>query len=159
MMYNTRPLAAVVLLFLSLTAASDDTDVNIAIIVHPDVGQESISTQDLEQILVGNKRFWDGGKSITILIQAPVSRERDIVIGKLMKMSESQYRQFWISKVFRTEVASGPKVVLSNEMAASLIGRIPGAMAFARDDEIPKGVKVLKVDGLYPGEDGYPLQY
>lgn len=132
---------------------------SLAVIVNPAIQQESISMVNLKKVLVGDVRFWDGGELITILIQAPVSWERDTLLSKVMEMSEPQYRQFWISKVFRTEVASGPKVVLSNEMAATLVSKIPGAVAFVNNDEIPAGAKILKVDGLLPGDAEYPLNF
>ena len=73
-------------------------------------------------------------------------------------MSEAQFRQYWISKVFRAETASGPKIVYTNEMASQLVAAIPGAVAFMDVSEAPQGLKVLKIDGLLPGEKGYPLR-
>jgi hypothetical protein len=136
-----------------------DNKRSLVVIVNPTVPQDSISTEDLRLLLLGDIRFWEGGGLVTLLIQAPVSWERDTVLGKVMKMTEPQYRQFWISKVFRTEAASGPKVVLSNEMAGILVSRIPGAIAFVDDAEVPPDAKVLKVDGILPGEEGYPLVF
>ena len=147
------------LFIISLQAIADDQTRSLAVIVNPSVRQDSISIEDLRNTLLGDIRFWDGGGLVTLLIQAPVSWERDTVLGKVMKMSEPQYRQFWISKVFRTEAASGPKVVLSNEMAGILVSRIPGAMAFVDDADIPADAKVLKIDGLLPGDDDYSLKF
>jgi hypothetical protein len=141
------------------TEANADNNRSLVVIVNPTVQQDSISTEDLRLLLLGDIRFWKGGGLVTLLIQAPVSWERDTVLGEVMKMSEPQYRQFWISKVFRTEAASGPKVVLSNEMAGILVSRIPGAIAFVDDAEVPPDAKVLKVDNILPGEEGYPLVF
>ncbi|MBL4673801.1 MAG: hypothetical protein JKX81_16195 [Arenicella sp.] len=158
----------VLLVFFLLCSASksfSEDDVNadnkrsLVVIVNPTVPQDNISTEDLRLILLGDIRFWEGGGLVTLLIQAPVSWERDTVLGEVMKMSEPQYRQFWISKVFRTEAASGPKVVLSNKMAEILVSRIPGAIAFVDNAEVPPDAKVLKVDGILPGDEGYPLVF
>jgi hypothetical protein len=43
-------------------------------------------------------------------------------------------------------------------MAAELTGAIPGAVAFVASGQVPKGLKVLKIDGHLPGEKGYPLR-
>jgi hypothetical protein len=75
----------------------------------------------------------------------------------IYEMSEAQFRQYWIAKVFRAEAASGPRIVYSNEMAAELATAIPGAVAFVDASQVPKGLKVLKIDGHLPGEKGYPL--
>jgi ABC-type phosphate transport system substrate-binding protein len=132
---------------------------SIAVIVNPKVTQQSVTESELRKILVGETRFWDDGTSITLLIQAPVSWERDVLLGEVMEMTEAQYRQFWISKVFRTEVASGPKVVLSNSMAATLISKIPGCVAFVNSDDVPADAKVLQINGLSPGDEKYPLRF
>jgi hypothetical protein len=42
-------------------------------------------------------------------------------------------------------------------MAAELALAIPGAVAFVEASQVPKGLKVLKINGLLPGEKGYPL--
>ena len=155
--------ALLICLLLSLASNSFAEDPvptrSLVVIVNPSVPQDTISTEDIRLMLLGDIRFWEGGGLVTLLIQAPVSWERSTVLGKVMEMSEPQYRQFWISKVFRTEAASGPKVVLSNDMAGILVSRIPGAIAFVDDSEIPPDAKVLKVNGLLPGDDGYPLNF
>ena len=132
---------------------------SMVVVVNAQVTEEDISEGDLRKILIGETRFWQDGTSITLLIQAPVSWERDVLLGKIMEMTEAQYRQFWISKVFRTEVASGPKVVLSNSMAATLIGKIPGCVAFFDSDEVPDGAKTLRINGLTPDDENYPLRF
>jgi hypothetical protein len=72
-------------------------------------------------------------------------------------MSEAQFRQYWISKVFRAEATSGPRIVYSNDEATGLVAALPGAISFIDVTQIPKGLKVLKIDGKLPGEPGYKL--
>jgi len=43
-------------------------------------------------------------------------------------------------------------------MATELVSAIPGAVSFIEADKIPAGFKVVKVDGIRPGEKGYPLR-
>ena len=38
-----------------------------------------------------------------------------------------------------------------------MVRQIPGAIALVQADRIPRGVKVLRIDGRSPGEAGYPL--
>jgi len=159
-MHKIRIILVVILLAIfSRVAVADEAPTSLAVIVNSAIKQESISMDNLKKMLIGDIRFWEGGELITLLIQAPVSWERDTLLSQVMEMSEPQYRQFWISKVFRTEVASGPKVVLSNEMAAILVSKIPGAMAFVNNDEIPIDTRVLKIDGFLPDDENYPLKF
>lgn len=148
-------LCALSVLGLSGVAAAPPTDV--AIVVHPDVPVDSLTFADLRKLLLGDTQYWPNKARVTLLIRAPVARERDVLLSKIYQMSEAQFRQYWIGKVFRAETAAGPKVVYSNDMAATLVASIPGSVAFVDAAQIPKGVKVLKVDGRAPGEKGYPL--
>lgn len=142
---------------LAMPLAAPAADADLAVVTHPGVAADDLSQAELKKILLGDRRFWQPGQPVTLLIQAPVSWERDFVIGQVMGMTEAQFRQYWISKVFRAEATAGPKVVLSNEMAMTLISKIPGALAFVPADQVPDGVKVMKVDGALPGSDDYPL--
>ena len=91
------------------------------------------------------------------MVQHPNTQERGRLLRSVFRMSETQYKQYWIAKVFRAEIASGPKIVLSNEMAAHLVNSIPGAIAVLPVSEIPDGLKVLRIDGQLPGDAGYGL--
>jgi hypothetical protein len=48
--------------------------------------------------------------------------------------------------------------VYSNETAAELTSAIPGAVAFVDAAQVPKGLKVLKINGALPGDKSYPLK-
>lgn len=133
-------LAVVFLLTLSLSAASNPTD--IAIVVRPDVPVDNLSFSDLRKLMLGNRQFWNPGLRVTLLIRAPGAHEREAVLKAIYQLSESQFQQYWIAKVFREEATSGPRIVYSNEMAAELVAAIPGAVAFVEASQVPKGLRV-----------------
>jgi len=137
-------------------AAPEENDV--AIVVRPDVPVDNLSFAELRRVLLGDRQFWSSNLRVTLLVRAPGAREREVVLKNIYQMSEAQFRQYWIAKVFRAEAASGPRIVYSNEMAAELATAIPGAVAFVEAAQAPKGLKVLKINGLLPGEKGYPLR-
>jgi hypothetical protein len=131
---------------------------DIAVVVRPDTPADNLSFAEIRKLLLGDRQFWTSNLRVTLLIRAPATREREVVLKTIYQMSESQFRQYWISKVFRAEASSGPKIVYSNEMAAELVTAIPGSVAFVEAAEVPKGLKVLKIDGKLPGEKGYALR-
>src|ERR1700676_4280192 len=128
----------------STTAAGADND--IAIVVRPDVPVENLTFAELRRLLLGDRQFWTSNVRVTLLIRAPGAREREVVLKTIYQMSEAQFRQYWIAKVFRAEAAAGPRIVYSNEMAAELVAGIPGAVAFVDAKQAPKGLKVLKIN-------------
>jgi len=136
-----------------MPAAGQSTD--IAVIVHPDVPVSNLTLAELRRLLLGDREFWSSGVRVTLLIRAPVARERDAAVKDVCQMTEAQFRQHWIGKVFRADTPSGPKIVYSSEMAVDQVARLPGAISFVEASRVGKGVKVLRIDGRSPGQPGY----
>jgi len=151
------PKVMAALLLANLAGASTAQAADIAIVVRPDVPVDNLSFAELRKVFLGDRQFWTSNVKVTLLVRAPGARERDVVLKSIYQMSEAQFRQYWIAKVFRAEAASGPRIVYSNEMAVDMVTGTPGAVAFVDADQVPKGVKVLKINGLLPGAKNYPL--
>lgn len=131
---------------------------DIAVVVHPDVPVSNLSLADLRRILLGDREFWTTGVRVTLLIRAPIARERDAAVKDVCQMTEAQFRQHWIGKVFRADAPSGPKIVYSTEMALEQVSRTPGALSFVPAASAGRGVKVLRIDGKTPGQPGYSVK-
>jgi ABC-type phosphate transport system substrate-binding protein len=130
----------------------------IAIVVHKDTAVDNLSMEELRNIFLANQQFWDNRMRISLMVRAPQSDERDFVLNRIYQMSEAEFRQYWIAKMFRAEVPRGPKIVFSTDMTLELVVAIPGSISFIRADEINDSVKVVSIDGLRPSDAGYPLK-
>jgi hypothetical protein len=139
-----------------LLAAAGSSE--IAIVVRSDVPVDNLSLGELRKLMLGDRQFWSPNLRVTLLMRAPGSREREVVLKTIYEMSEAQFQQYWIAKVFRAEATSGPRIVYSNEMAVEMAAAIPGAVAFVDAGQVPKGLKVLRINGHLPGEKGYVLR-
>jgi HAMP domain-containing protein len=62
-----------------------------------------------------------------LIVRAPVAPERTVVLDRIYRMSESQFKQYWIARIFRAEATSTPKVVYSNQTINELVSAIPRA--------------------------------
>jgi ABC-type phosphate transport system substrate-binding protein len=133
-------------------------DVDVAVVVQPDTPVSNLSLAEVRKIFLGDRQYWTANTPVVLLIRAPVARERDVVLKIIYQMSESQFKQYWIAKIFRAESVSAPKVVYSNDMASELVTALPGAIAFVDSRDVRPGTKVVRVDGRLPGEPGYPLR-
>ena len=151
-------LIAAIVALLAPVRAADQSTADIAVVANSSVPVDNLSLAELRRILLGDKEFWAPGVRVTLLIRAPIARERDVAVQHVCEMTEAQFRQHWIAKVFRAEAANGPRIVYSNEMATELANAIPGAVAFVEAPQVPKGMKVLRINGLLPGDKGYPLR-
>jgi len=149
---RTAILTALLLLCAAAAQASP-----LAVVVHPSVDVDDLSFADFRKIILGDRQFWTAGKRITLIVRAPEADERTVLLEDVYKMSEAQYRRYWVAKVFRAEIAEGPRVVISNEEAVDLVSVVEGAIAVVDSADVPEGLKVLKIDGALPGEAGYPF--
>jgi ABC-type phosphate transport system substrate-binding protein len=140
------------------SVAQTSRGADIAVVVHPDTPIKDLSLAEVRKVFLGERQYWNSKLPVTLLIRAPVARERDVVLRVIYQMTEAQFKQYWVAKIFRAEVASPPKIVYSNDMQYDLVTAIPGAIAFVDARNVRPGVKVLRVDGHLPGEKDYPLQ-
>jgi ABC-type phosphate transport system substrate-binding protein len=131
---------------------------DVAIIVNPSAPVSDLSLSDARKIFRGDKQYWRSDLPVVLLIRTPPSRERDIILKKLYDMTESEFKQYWIAKIFRAEATTGPKIVYSNSMAVDLVSVLPGAIAFVAAKDVTPNLKVVKIDGHLPGEANYPLR-
>ena len=152
-------LIALSIMLIATVAAEEVTASSaIAIVVHKDTEIENLSLENLRSIFLADQQFWQNRKRIILLVRAPLSDERDFVLNRIYQMSEAQFRQYWIAKMFRAEVPRGPKIVFSTDMTLELVIAIPGSISFMRASDVTDDVRLVRVDGRLPSEDGYPLQ-
>ena len=108
--------------------------------------------------MLGDREFWPASLRVTLLVRAPVAHERDVLLKSVCQMTEAQFRQHWIAKVFRADAAVAPKIVYSTEMAIDAVNRTPGAIAFVDAAQAGRNLKIVKVDGRLPGDPAYLLR-
>jgi len=132
---------------------------DLAVVVHPNVPVDNLTYAELRRLLLGDREFWTSGMRVTLLIRAPVARERDAAVHGVCQMTEAQFRQHWIGKVFRADTANGPKIVYSAEMALDQVSRTPGALTILEASAAAgKAGKILRIDGKLPGQAGYRVK-
>ena len=135
--------------------AADESDV--AVIVNPENPADSITSAELRKIFAGEKRSWNSNLPVFLVVRAPQAREREVLLERILRMTESEYKQYWIKKVYSGEVQREPLTLLSNGMQLEAIRVEKGGIALINFRDVREGVKVIKVDGHLPGTTGYPL--
>lgn len=141
-----------------VSAESSIAENGLAIVVHKDTEVENLTLSELRNIFRANQQFWPNRSRIVLLVRAAQSDERDYVLANIYEMDEEAFRRYWIAKMFRAEVPRGPKVVFSTGMTLDLVVAIPNSISFIRADNVTDDVKVVRIEGKLPGEDGYPLK-
>ena len=133
-------------------------DDDVAVVVNPGNPVDSLSSSDLRRLFSGEKRSWNASLPVFLLVRAPEARERDVLLSHVLKMTESEYKQYWVKKVYSGEVPREPLALFSNGMQLEAVRAEKGAIALILAKDIKPGVKVVKVDGTSPGAANYPLR-
>jgi hypothetical protein len=156
---SMKPLAALLLnclIGLILSPRSLAQAVDVAVVVNPTSPAVNVSLADLRKMFVGEKRTWPGGIPSKLILRAPGSHEQ-LVLLRLVGMSESEYKRYWTAQVFRGEADAEPFTAPSLGMAKEATQAFAGAMSLVDTQDLKPGMKVIKVDGRLPGAPGYAL--
>jgi ABC-type phosphate transport system substrate-binding protein len=147
--------AAVALLCTGQSLAENGEDV--AVIVNPKNTVDNLSMAELAKIFRGERQYWRTDLPVLLLLRTPGSYEREVALRSIFRMSESQYKQYWISRIMRAEATAPPAELYSSGMTKEGVSSIPGSIGCISANEVKPGVKVVRINGRLPGETGYPL--
>ena len=131
----------------------------LAIIVNKSNPTDNISYSELREYFLAERSRWvNGGSKVRIVMRAPGQPERDAVLHLIYNMNEKGFTSYFLGKKFTGEVLEEPRQQNSTPDVIKFISYIPGAIGYVRADEVDASVKVLRVDGLAPGEPGYKIK-
>lgn len=128
---------------------------DVAVVVNSKNQASELSVAVLRKIFSGEKRSWPGGAPIKLIVRAQGAHEREVLL-QLLQLSEDGYKRYWTSQAYRGDDAE-PVAVFSNGMQKEAVMAIPGAIALIDAGDVKPGLKILKIEGKLPGQDGYPL--
>lgn len=149
-------LAAPLIAILFCCCANAQVHADVAVTVNADNPVNALTLTDLRKIFMGEKRNWPGGAPIKLVLRAPGTHER-IVLMKLLRMSENDFKQHWVAQMIRGEASGEPVVVPSVGMQREALITFPAAITMVDAAELKPGMKVLRIDGRLPGEPEYSL--
>ena len=112
----------------------------------------NISSTELQKILSGHSRNWPDGKAITIVIRDPSSADMQLVLHKLLNMSDEQLRS--VVQAHRDMIV----VADSDQAIIRFVAGKRGAIGLIDLYSLTKDVNVMKIDGKLPVEPGYLLK-
>lgn len=121
---------------------------HLAVVVAKDNNVESVTSAMLAKMFKAETRRWPDGKSV-ILVLHKDSLTQTETLQQLNKMSEGDLKTF---------LASHKDLVLFADTDADLLKKVetvPGAIGLVDVRSINDKIKVLKVDGRWPMEEGY----
>ncbi len=146
------------LLMSGLASFNARADGAVAIIVNHSNTLDSVPFHQLVQIFKQEKQFWSGTQKIYVLMMGNSQDGKDKMLSMVYQMPEDELKKTWIEKLYRAEISDTPKVVLTPETMKKFVASISNSIGFINMSDVDSSVKVLKIDGKGPSDEGYPLK-
>jgi ABC-type phosphate transport system substrate-binding protein len=135
------------------------SQVELAIIVNKSNPNDNLSFSELREYFMAERNNWsDGAGKVRVIMREPGGLERTTVLRLIYDMDEKDFNSYFLGKKFRGEILEEPRVRSSTPDMIKTISNVPGAIGYVRTDEVDASVKVLRVDGLAPGDVGYRIR-
>lgn len=129
----------------------------VAVIVNRENPVDDLTYDQLVKTFKQDKRHWNDGRPIYLIMQEAGSPEKELVLKKVFKMDQEELKKFWLTRIFRGEIPSFPKTLSSNAAVRRFVGQVAVAIGFIDASAADETVKVLRIDGRIPGDKGYLL--
>lgn len=113
---------------------------------------------ELRNIFLGTQQFWKDGTQVVPIVRAPSAKERDVLLRRILHMSDAQYQQYWRKRRLARQPGHEPLAVVSNGMQMQTVSLESGGIALIGTSDLHDGVKILRVAGRLPGAAAYPLK-
>jgi len=130
----------------------------IAIVVDRSNPISDISSTELREIFFGDRQWWSHDRPITLVDMRPGTAERATVLRSIYGMNERAFEKFLLLKMFRGEMANPPLDSATAKDLKKAISSTTGAIGYLRASDVDDSVKVLRIDGRLPEDDGYLLR-
>jgi ABC-type phosphate transport system substrate-binding protein len=129
----------------------------IAVVVNKDNPVDDVSLKELTAIFELKKQNWRGSEQIYLVLLKSGQVESDIVLDKVYRRSDAAMIKFWKNIQFNG-LGKIPKKWSSSADAKIVVSKVPKSIGYIDASEVDDTVKVLSVDGLFPGDDDYLLK-
>jgi len=116
---------------------------DIVVVVNDQVQVESLTPNQVREIYLGERHYWDGIRTAPIHYPDGVQIMREF-LRRVVGMSVDQYRTWWVRRIFRRSemppITAGSETESLNRVAAT-----PGAIGFYSDAHLDgtPGVRVV----------------
>ena len=134
-------------LIVPLSCAARD----VAVITERSTGQSEISSKDLFKIFKTETSKWPDGKRVMIFLSDTNSAYTRLVVERIYKMTPEE------AKAFVDAHKDSILVLASDDLVLKAVSARPGSIGVVNVYSINSSVKVMKVDGKLPLEQGYLL--
>jgi len=156
---NGKPLSALIFVYrledIAVEGGESQNPAVLAFVVNKNNPVSNLSLAELREILLGTREFWKGSQKIVMLLPNS-GRERETTL-RLVDMTDSRYKAYWVERTSAGRAVGAPAAVSSSGIALGLVTETLGAIAVVPLADVRDSVKVVRIDGHLPSDAAYPI--
>ena len=130
----------------------------LAIVVNQDNPTTDITLSQLRAMFLGERKWWSNRHRAVLAGMRRNTPEWQAVRRVIYKMDRRELDHYYLYQSFKGESPSLPTTMPAPADVKKFVVSTPGALGYLRASDVDGSVKVVRVNGLLPGDDGYPLR-
>jgi phosphate transport system substrate-binding protein len=140
-----------------VSAAAAPARTHLAVIVNRTNPIDTIGRAELRAVFLGERTTWTHGRRVTVLLREPGQAERLAALRLIYGMSEADLTRHFLHQTFTGGTGAAPRTLATAENIKRFVFNVPGAIGVVRLADVDDTVKVVRINGVAPGETGYGL--
>jgi ABC-type phosphate transport system substrate-binding protein len=130
----------------------------LAIVVNRNNPTANLTLAQLRAIFLGEKKWWSYRRRVALSTMRRGTPERQTVLRVIYKMDDRELDKYFLYEEFKGETFKTPATLKTPADVKKFVVSTPGAVGYLRASDVDGSVKVVRVNGLLPGDDGYPMR-
>jgi ABC-type phosphate transport system substrate-binding protein len=130
----------------------------LAIVVNRKNPISNLTLTQLRAIFLGEQKWWPHRRRVVLSAMRRGTPERAAVLRVIYKMDERDLNNYFLYQAFKGEALMPPAILRTPADVRKFLGTTPGAVGYLRASDVDDSVKVVRVNGLLPEDDGYPMR-
>jgi ABC-type phosphate transport system substrate-binding protein len=130
----------------------------LAIVVNRNNPIADITLPELRSMFYGERKWWSHKHRITLAAMKRSTAEWKTVQRVIYKVDQHQLEHYYLYQSFKGEGVNLPVAMPAPADVKKFVANTPGALGYVRASDVDDSVKVVRINGLLPADDGYPLR-
>ena len=132
--------------------------VAVAVVVNLSNVEEGMTSAELCDTLLGERRRWANGSLIQVFVPPADSQEWTVVLRAVCRTSEAGFRRQVASSRAFGHASRPPQVVATASEMKQRVAASEWAIGFVTTSQLDSTVKTLPIDGRSPTDTEYSIQ-
>jgi ABC-type phosphate transport system substrate-binding protein len=142
-------------LFPGTAGAAADND--LAVVTSSTSYLLTLTSNDLRALFLGERSRWPNGSKVVVAVLSSDHPEFAATLKAICRMSESEYKSYVLQAEFAGKDLGKPQEMTSPDALKKFVSHTPGAIGFVRASDVDPSVRMLRIDGAFPGGGEYKL--